>query len=310
MENTSHNVRLAASEIGNLWTQFLNDSQSVCVFTYFLENVKDKEIKSILQLALSLSEEHIVKIKEFLVQENYPIPQGFTKEDVKLNAPPLFSDTFMLVYLYAMTLHGLNGYSLAVGNSARADQRKYYMQCSTETMDLYDKVLDLMLEKGIYSRGPFINPPHDVDFVTKQNFLTGWFGQRRPLNAVELSNIYYNMQKTVVKVELEIGFSQVSQSKDIRAYFLRGADICKKHLEVLGSILNEDDLHSPKTLASEVTNSTIPPFSDKLMMYHIVSLLSVAAGYYGAALSVCQRRDLFLQYTRLMAEVGQYAEDG
>jgi len=46
------------------------------------------------------------------------------------------------------------------------------------------------------------------------------------------------------------------------------------------------------------------------MLNHIVVLISSAVGYYGAGVSVSQRRDIALEYTRFMAEVGVYAEDG
>lgn len=46
------------------------------------------------------------------------------------------------------------------------------------------------------------------------------------------------------------------------------------------------------------------------MLNHIVILISAAVGYYGAGVSVSQRRDLAVEYTALMAEVGLYAEDG
>lgn len=46
------------------------------------------------------------------------------------------------------------------------------------------------------------------------------------------------------------------------------------------------------------------------MLNHIVILVSSAVGYFGAGLSVSHRRDLALEYTRLMTEVGLYVEDG
>lgn len=308
--NVSHNVRLTGPELSALWTQFMNDSMSICVLTHSLKKSKDPDIAQILEFALGLSESHITQIKTLFTQENYPIPQGFSEEDVDLTAPALFTDTFMMQYLYTMTLHGMNGYSLSVGSSVRKDLRKYFIQCNSEAMELYDRILDVMLSKGIFHRPPFINAPNDIDFVEKQGYLTGWFGKRRPLNGIEIGNIYYNTQKTVVKAVLEIAFSQVTKSKELREYFQRGSRICNKHFEIFGSIFAENNLPTPRNWTSEVSNSTVAPFSDKLMLFHIVSLLSVAVGYYGTALSVCQRRDLMVQYTRLMAEIGQYAEDG
>ncbi|WP_413305651.1 DUF3231 family protein [Bacillus sp. 1P10SD] len=75
-------------------------------------------------------------------------------------------------------------------------------------------------------------------------------------------------------------------------------------------IVTNNDLTSPASWVSELTDSTIPPFSDKLMLFHIVILVSAGVGYLGACLSVSQRRDLALQYTILIGDIGRYAEDG
>jgi hypothetical protein len=310
VNNEGHNVRLTSAEIANLWTQYMNDSMAACVTSYFLEKAQDKDVRDILEYAFNLSKSHLAKIREFLQQENYPIPKGFTKEDVNYSAPSLFSDTFMLVYFHVMSLHGLTGYAGAVGTSVRADQRKYFIQCNTETMTLYDKVVSTMLEKGIFTRPPSISAPSGVEFVEKQGFLSGWFGNRRPINAIEISGIFYNMQKNIVKIVLEIGFSQVAKSKEISEYLQRGHRVCDKQFEVLSSILAEDNLPSPNKWDSEVSNSTVPPFSDKLMLFHVVSLVSAAVGFYGAGFAVAQRRDLAVQYTRLIGEIALYAEDG
>lgn len=310
MENISHNPRLTSAEIANLWSQYINDSMGACVIRFNLEKAEDKEIRQILEFALQLSLSHIGKIRGFLDQEKYPTPIGFTDEDINLNAPPLFSDQFMLYYMYIMSLHGLTGYAGAVGTSIRADQRNYFIECNTEAMKLYDMIMDVMVKKGIINRPPNMNAPNQVDFVHKQSFLTGWFGDRRPLNAIEVSGIYFNLQKTIAKIVLEIGFSQVAQSKEVREYMKRGENICARQYDTLSSILTASNLPSPRKWDSEVTNSTIPPFSDKLMLFHIVTLVATASGYYGAAFAISQRRDLGAKYELLIADITRYTEDG
>ncbi|OAS86854.1 MULTISPECIES: DUF3231 family protein [Metabacillus] len=311
MENINHNVELTSAEIANLWTQYMNDSLSICILYHSIDKAQDEDIKEVLKFALKIAENHIDKIKEFLKQENFPVPKGFTKEeDVNLNAPPLFTDTFMLVYMHVMTLLGLTGYAGAVGTSSRKDQIAYFIQCNKETMELYERTIDVMLNKGIYSKPPRINTPNQIDFVDHQRYLSGWFGKKRPLNAIEISGINFNMLKIIAKVVLEIGFGQACQSKEVKKYFQRGKDICEKQFSILSSTLTKDNLASPASWVSEVTNSTVPPYSDKLMLNHIVILVSSAVGYFGAGVSVSQRRDLAFEYTRLMAEVGLYAEDG
>jgi hypothetical protein len=309
--NNEHNVRLTSAELANLWTQFMNDSLAACVFSHFLKYIEDQDIREVLEFASDLSHAHLQKLTKFFTDAQYPVPIGFSKkDDVTLEAPPLFSETFMLNYLYVMTLHGLTGYAGAVGTSVRIDQIDYFTKCNTETTELYAKVVKVMLKKGIVSRAPFINAPEKVDFVKKQSFLTGWFGNRRPLNAIEISGICFNMQKSAVKVVLEIGFSQTATSKELRQYFHRGAKICEQQFETLNSILADDHLPAPRKWSSEVTNSTKPPFSDKLMLFQILTLVSTAMGYFGAGLAVSQRRDLAAKYELLIAEIGLYAEDG
>lgn len=311
MENMNHNVELTSAEIANLWTQYISDSLSICILSHSIEKSKDEDVKEILVFALNLAESHIEKIKAFFNQENFPIPKGFTlADDVNMNAPALFTDTFMLIYMHVMTLLGLTGYAGAVATSTRTDQIRYFVKCNTETMELYERVANVMLKKGIYSKPPRINRPTEVDFVDNQRYLAGWFGKKRPLSAVEISGISFNMVKVIVKVVLEMGFGQVCQTKDVQKYFQRGKALCEKQFGILSSVLTKDELASPRSWISEVTSSTVPPYSDKLMLNHIVVLISAAIGYYGAGASVAQRRDLALEYSRLMAEVAVYAEDG
>ncbi|MEQ6377070.1 DUF3231 family protein [Bacillaceae bacterium S4-13-56] len=118
------------------------------------------------------------------------------------------------------------------------------------------------------------------------------------------------MQKIIVKVILELGFSQTAHSREIRNYFQRGMKLCEKHLGEMGKKLAQAHLPTPKSYQGEVTHSTEAPFSDKLMLFHLVSIVEVAAGYYGAALSATQRKDLVLMYSKMIAEIALYAEDG
>lgn len=311
METFEHNVELTTGEISNLWTQYMSDSLSLCILTHSIDKAKDVEIKDVLEYARSLAESHIEQITEFLNKENFPIPRGYTLEDdVNMSAPALFTDTFMLVYMHVMTLLGLTGYAGSVATSSRPDQISYFAECNKETMELYKRIANLMLHKGIYSKPPRINTPKEVDFVNNQRYLTGWFGKKRPLSAMEISGVSFNMVKVVVKVVLEIGFAQVCQTKEVRKFFQRGKNLCEKEFGDLSSILTNDDLSSPNSWVSEVTSSTVSPFSDKLMLNHIVFLVSAAIGYYGAGLSVSQRRDLALEYSRFIAETGLYVEDG
>ncbi|MCR2807632.1 DUF3231 family protein [Paenibacillus soyae] len=307
-----HQVRLTSAEVSNLWTQYMSDSASACFTRHFLEHAKDQEVRAILEFALALSRTHMAKSRQFLAQEGYPSPVGFSEDAdiINLNAPALFSDMFLLEYFYVMTIIGLTGYAGAISTSIRSDQRSYFAACNMEAMTLFNRIVDLMLEKGVATRPPNLNVPDQVEMASGSGYMKGWFGNRRALNAVEISSLFYNMEKLEVKVVVEMAFGQVAQSKDVRKILLEGAKICREQFKLIGLILAEDNLPSPRSWESELSSSTISPFSDKLMLYHVVMLVSASASYYGAGLSVSQRKDLAALYAKLITEIGFYAEDG
>lgn len=51
-----HETRLTSSEISVVWSSYQNNSFSKCVLKYFLENVDDPEVKSVLNFALEISQ--------------------------------------------------------------------------------------------------------------------------------------------------------------------------------------------------------------------------------------------------------------
>jgi hypothetical protein len=305
-----HHTRLTAPEIANLWTQYMNDSLAICKSKYYLEHIEDKDISALFRTASELATRHVTCVREFMTQEKFPIPLGFTDQDVNTAAPSLFQDALLLNYIYIMTLHGLTGYAVALSTSTRSDMQKYYIDCTKETTDFYYQIMKVLKSKGLYTRPPFIHPPEIAGYVDQQNFLAGWFGERRPLNCIEISNITFNMNKINLSKALGLGFSQVANSEEVRNYMSRGTQLSTKHTEVFNSIFREDNLNAPISWDSMVTNSTTSPFSDKLMMFHTQFLTQANIAFYGAGLATSMRKDLGVHYLRLIGEVLQYAEDG
>jgi hypothetical protein len=309
-QETPHNVRLTAPEIANIWVQYQNDTMAICVYKYMIKIVEDVSIRPILEFSLKLAEGHIPKIKDYFTQEKFPIPHGLTEGDVDLSAPRLFSDELCLTYTYMMSVNGLAGYAAALTTNMRRDLRDYFVQCQNETMELFNTSLDLLLEKGIVSRPPFINPSDKYEFIEKQKFMEGLLGGKRPLSCIEISNIYWDLKKVQLSKSITIAFAQAAKSQEVKKYLWRGVEIYAKHIEVFESILSQENLPQPKSEESEVTNSTTAPFSDRLMMYHKSLFGSTSIGVYGSAIGTCQRMDLAMHYSRLLAEMGKYMEDG
>jgi hypothetical protein len=307
---TDKTVKLTSAELSQLWTSYMNDSMTICVFKYFLEKVEDTETRSILTYALDTVQARIRQLTVIFKEDDQPVPHGFNDNDVNVTAPRLFSDIFILNNIKQTSHLGLVMNAQAVTLSARSDMRDYFFQCLSEANTLHDKTVNLLLSKGLYVRAPYISTPKQVDYVTEQNFLSGWFGKQRPLLSLEIANLYQNVQRNALGFSLLMGYGQVANSKKIAQYMIRGKDISSKHLEIFSSVLRESDIPSALPWDTAVTDSTIAPFSDKLMLFQATAMNALGIAYYGTSMSTSVRHDISAHYARLMAEIGKYAEDG
>lgn len=117
------------------------------------------------------------------------------------------------------------------------------------------------------------------------------------------------MQANSLRKALLIGFSQVASSEEIRRFMVRGRDLTGRHNKILQSFLDDSHLRAPMTWNDTVTDSTIAPFSDKLMMFHIAAVTAIAIADYGASFSTSLRMDESATYARLVSELALYAKD-
>ena len=143
-------------------------------------------------------------------------------------------------------------------------------------------------------KSPYFTTPKQVDYIKNISYVTDVFGKPRPLNSMESGNIYFNLKKSILTKALILGFSKVCKSNDIRKFMENGLQVANKHIGLFSSLLFENNLHVPKSMDSEVTNSSIPPFSDKLMLFHGGNLFSVAVIYYSYAAVMSMRADLIV----------------
>lgn len=272
------------------------------MFQYVLKNLQDEEMRPVFQYALNLAQDHVQRITEFLQHEQYPVPHGFHDEDVNLNAPRLFLDEFWLKYTHEMCIHGMFYDVSALTTSARQDIRDFFVQCQTTSMELYNNSIDVLLSKGLYHRAPSISKSGYIDFVNDKHYLAGWFGKQRPINGVEMTSIFFNLKKSIITKALLMGFAQTAESPQVRSILTKMTDLKKKHIEDWGRVLTDSDLPVSPSWDGDVTDSTVAPFSDKLMMFHAGLLYSIAMAYYGMGLATAQRKDFTLLFSRIIAE--------
>lgn len=302
--------KLTSAEMGKLWATYMGNSMGKCVLSYFLQNVEDAEIKKLLQEALELCERFVQQVSHIFTQDRHPIPTGFTEKDVDVNAPRLFEDEFYVHYLKYIGKAGISLYGTAVPLMTRSDVRKLFTDCINATVQLMNHVNDVLDAKGFLIKPPYIPVAATVDFIRKQSYINGFFGDVRPLQSLEITHLYDNVENNATSKAVLIGFSQVAKRDPVRNYFLRGKQLAAKHLDVFSRKLEKNDLPSHPLLDHLVTSSTTSPFSDKLMMFHKIDMFAVRIRTYGNALSFCSRHDLAALLGKCLLEVGNYVEDG
>lgn len=308
---SSRHIELTASEHAEIWGAYMNASITSKVLSYFIQKVEDDEIRPVIQDGLELMQSQLKELKEVFEKEGKPIPIGFTEADVNVGAPRLYSDNYILQYVFQMGQLGMFSFSRAVAMSAREDIYLFFSEGLSNFNKLHQKATLISLTKGLYTRPPYIPTPNKVDFVKKKSFLAGWFGEQRPLTAVEIANLYSNIQRNSLGIATLTGFSQVAKSKEVREFIIRGIEIAKKHVKIFTKKLEDGHVPAPKGSDSMVTSSAdIAPFSDKLIMAHVTSMITHGVGFYGSSISTNLRRDLTTTYTRLAGEIALYSEDG
>jgi rubrerythrin len=300
---------LVPSEISNLWNTYLSNTMTVWVTRYLLANIQDEEIYNMLKNAEMFSVKQEEKSKKFLEEAGYPLPDGFDEQDVDVKCQPLYSDNFILYTKFVLAQQGCIFYSMFLATSINSDIRQFYEYCWTNSKNIYNQCADIMVKKGLHHPKLHVPKPERVDKVDNQSFLAGWFTDRRPLNVQEISQLEFCFKATEHNKEFLKSFAQTSQSKELRNHFQRGAEISQKHLEIFQNILSENDLPHLPTWESEITDSTVAPFSDRLMLYKMTLLTGLISTNYGTALSTMMRRDLGLHFIRLRTELLKYGED-
>ncbi|WP_082234580.1 DUF3231 family protein [Halobacillus massiliensis] len=302
--------KLTASEIGDLFNNYLGDSLFHCVFKHYLQVVEDDEIRDFIVFASDISKKHLNLIKEIYTKENIPVPVGFGEQDVRNGAPRLFSDLFMVFYIIEMSRVGLSKYGDSLSNASRYDLVDYFDMCIQDTIKTYKYGIYLLLSKGMDISPPHIPYPKKVDFVESKSFISLIAGKQRPVTALEIKHLQVNINTNTLGKALMTAFSQVASSDNLKKYFREGSSLAEGQIKELGELLMNEDLPTPKLMDTHVTDSTSSPFSDKLLMYHTVLSNAIGIKNYGSAISEILRHDLHFKFTKLAAGIGKYAKQG
>ncbi|MFY0761963.1 DUF3231 family protein [Metabacillus dongyingensis] len=311
--SSSNQIPITSSELGNLWMTYQDKTMIMRFLEYFLEHVEKEETRQILQSYYERCAESAEFVKSIFQQEGAVIPAGFTENDVNKGAPKLFDYMYDVMYLHMMAKLGTSLYALYSTMSYRQDIRQFFRRLTTEAQEAYDQTTNVLLETGVLSRPPFVSMPKEVKFVQDKNYMAGglnWFSNERSLNTIEVSLIHHSIETNLTGMQLMIGFAQVANNQEVRNHFIKGMELAKKIETSLGEFLRQDYIEPPATHAGKATNSTVAPFSDKLMMYNtsLLSTFGLGSNALGGAFSL--RSDLPAKMALLAKNIFDFAKQG
>ncbi|MCM3770583.1 MULTISPECIES: DUF3231 family protein [Priestia] len=301
---------LTSSELANLWMTYQEKTMIIRFLEYFLEDKQD--YKELFELYYSRSLKSVERIKEIFENEGAVIPIGFTKDDVNVGVPKLYDHMFEVMYIRLMSQIETGLFALHSTMSYREDVRNFFVEATAEAQDIYNQSTQILLETGVIAKPPYVSMPKEVHFVHAQNYIGGlsWFSEKRSLNTIEVSLIQHAVDTNLVGMQLMIGFAQVANNKEAQQHFVSGMKLSKKIETELGDILRDSYIEPPATHAGKATNSTVPPFSDKLMMYNtsLLSTFGLGSNALGGAFSL--RSDLPLKMLQLAKDIYSLAKEG
>ncbi|MCT8975216.1 DUF3231 family protein [Clostridium sp. CX1] len=308
----SLNSKLTTAEISHLWNSYVFDSLIHNLFSYFLSNVEDEDIKKYMEYVISATKQHITDYANIFMEECIPVPRGILPEDVNTNASRLFSDKFYIVYGESLVKFAFNNFALSYVESNREDIRELFKERVDELKEVHQNVINILASKDINLKPPYIDTRSKIEFVENNDFFAGYLGEIRNLSSLEIKQLFYNQLSNSIGKALMAGFSRVASSREIKDYFTKGAETADKYVKLFSDKLLKEEVSQSISLDSEVLtySGEKSPLSDRFMLNHTVFLNSFGIGNYGISLAQSQRRDLTAMYGKLIVEVGLYANKG
>ncbi|MEW9676742.1 DUF3231 family protein [Lentibacillus sp. L22] len=303
---------ITSSEIATLWIVYQKKTMMLRVIESFLSHNQDPEAIEILQTFHDGESNFVNELSNVFIQEGTAVPIEFTENDVNHSAPRLFDDVFEIMYLRTMMKVATGLHALHMSMSYRKDIMEMHKRFSAFSEEFCIKTTQFLLEKGLLPKSPGVTLPNKVEFADGKDYRSGFkmMGHRRSLSTVEVAYLYQAIESNVAGMKLMTGFAQAAKHKDVQKYFFRGKELSKTIIEKFSEVLLDSDINVPSTAAGIVSDSTVSPFSDKLMMYNTSILTSFGLGSNAIGTSFSLRKDLPAKMAVVGKDTFTFANDG
>ncbi|WP_404357435.1 DUF3231 family protein [Cytobacillus firmus] len=303
---------ISVSEIGTLWQTYQEKTLIMRFLEYFIEKSDEQEARNILGGLWQELNFYVKEMEELFSDQGMVKPEGFTSADVNLEAPKLYDNGFDIMFLRVLKEVSMGLYTLNMNMTYNKKVLSIYEGLTTVTQKIYKLSTFYLLEKGILSLPPKVTMPKNIEYIQSKKYKDGFrlTGDKRALNDLEIGILHHNMEANNIGMQLITGFAQCAQNKEAKKYFLKGKELAKKQTKMMEEILLEGDVQFSATSGATVTTSTVPPFSDKLMMHciYILNGFSLVGSGTGAFFSL--RNDIAMKSMILAKDIYFYAQEG
>lgn len=304
-------VGLTSSEISNIWAVYMKYSMELRFLEYFIETTEDGQIRKIVDSMLNQTRKSMEEVKNQFVSENLVVPKGLTREDIQVNACKVFSDIFILIFCYDLSMLSLSTYPGAFAESTKAEIRNHFQSGIDFNMNIQNEMVKLMLSKGVYIRPPQLAVENVVDFVDEKKYLSGLIGESRPINMPEVANVFRLINRAHFSKMVFVAFSKLAISKDLKKHFSKGRDGIQAVLDSLQEILENENIPIPAASDYNIFEVENSPFSDKLMLYFVNSCLGLFCfTMLCQAMTSSFRSDIVARVAKIMFQMQDYYKDG
>jgi hypothetical protein len=308
----TQNKAISSSELATLWMTYQQKTMTQRVLEYFIEAADDELARDILMDTHSKILGYIKRITAILDSEGAVIPLGFTEKDVYKAVPKLFDNHFDIMFLRTLKEISMGLHTLHLSMSHRKDLILLYKELTGFTQSVYDKCVDYLQERDVLPSPPSVTMPQSVEFAEGPNYMSGFnlFSEKRALNTVEVSFLYFAIETNIFGMQLMTGFAQVANEPEVKKYFVKGKELSKKIISDFSQVLIQSDIQPPSTWSAKATDSKVPPFSDKLMMYCTSLFCNFGLGSNAVGTAFSLRSDLPLKLVDKAKDILTYGQDG
>ncbi|MDD2234700.1 MAG: DUF3231 family protein [Desulfitobacteriaceae bacterium] len=309
VNNFPYDERLSVWEISQLWLFYQTSSLRKCIFQYVIAQTQDPDMKAFYLDTLNTINAQLSTMTNLFLSADFSVPQGFTDKDVEPNAKRLFSDSLTLNFFRMMNRFRFVKLAHLLPLIIRPDLQEFFNSALVSEQNLMNRSKNLAIKKGIHTKPPYTPVSDKVNFISNQTWYGEFFKKGRSINVLELTHVFLQLDTKQIQRAIRLGFCQVVKDPKVKAFMIKGLDILDKVIERWSIILNKEDLPLPISWECEVTDSLDSPFSDKLMLYQILLMITYSVYDNGFSLANCNRKDIVAAFAKAELEQIPYGKD-